>query len=108
MSEYKFDVTITDKRFYNEGTSWGVFGFSTKTEEDIPHLVKDDFDDFGGFGLSDKEQVRHGVIAGSVQNLEVGTEYELTAIVEYSKKFKTYNFVPKTARPKIPTTIGRI
>lgn len=94
MSEYKFDIMITSNRFYNEASNWGVFGFSTLSKDDIPHLVKDDFDN-----------VRHGVVAGSVQMLEVGAEYSLRAIIEYNKKFKSYNFVPITCSPKVPTTI---
>jgi len=94
MSEYKFDIMITSKRFYNETTNWGVFGFSTTTKEEIPHLDKDDFDN-----------VRYGVITGGVQLLEVGTEYEFNGFIEYNKKYKSYNFVPKSVRLKVPTTL---
>lgn len=100
MSEYKFDIVVTGKMYYNEATNWGVFSFQTKTEEDIPHLVKDDFGEF-----KDGSVIKYGTLAGSVQYLDVGEEYEFIGFTEFNKKYKSYNFVPKSVRLKIPTTL---
>ena len=38
--QYVFNVVITDCRYYNEDSGWGVYKFST--EDDIPYYVKCD------------------------------------------------------------------
>ena len=36
---YKFKSTITYCRYYNDSSTWGVYGFST--EDNIPHFIKE-------------------------------------------------------------------
>ena len=36
---YKFKATITYCRYYNDSSTWGVYGFST--DDDIPHFTKE-------------------------------------------------------------------
>lgn len=82
MEMYKFKAVPTAERYYNEDSNWGVYVFTTS--EDIPKTEKN-FND-----------VNVGTLAGKVQKLTLGLEYEVTASLEFNKKYNSFNYVPQT------------
>lgn len=88
---YEFDIMPIRERYYNEDSCYGVYVFRTKDE--IPYVKE--YDD--GFSV--------GVLAGRVQKLTLGVEYKTKVTVEYSQKYKEYNYIPKTVVLKCPETI---
>lgn len=88
---YEFDIMPIRERYYNEDSCYGVYVFRTKDE--IPYVKE--YDD--GFSV--------GVLAGRVQKLTLGVEYKTKVTVEYSPKYKEYNYIPKTVVLKCPETI---
>jgi len=108
MEIYEFNIRVESQRFYNEENNFGVFGFSTDTIKEIPHLEFQDksvFDDFDNGMSNDVGKRATGTIVGKVQMLEVGEEYLFKGTMEYSKKFESYNFKPISCTSKIPATL---
>lgn len=92
MSEpVKFRGIVTFQRYYNEDNFWGVF--SVKTKEKLPFAKEvnqpNTFED-------DKDFEPHYVIclAGKVQQLYVGSQYEIVANCEYNSRYKEWNYIP--------------
>ena len=92
---YKFKMIPVDERFYNEDSSWGVCNFSTK--DDIPELrmYKDPFDD-------NATPQMMSTIAGKMQKLYLGSEYNVTATLEYNKKYNSYQYNPISITANMP------
>lgn len=94
--QYVFNVVITDCRYYNEDSGWGVYKFST--EDDIPYYVKCDIPFDKEESKSDK---KFGTLAGKMQELNVGAEYKVTATFKNDKKYGD-QYVPKSVYALMP------
>ena len=72
---YNFKIIPIDERYYNDDSSWGVFNF--KTDDNIPELkiYKDPFD-------KNADPQMMSTIAGKMQKLYLGSEYNVTAKLE--------------------------
>jgi len=98
----KFRGVVTFQRYYNEDSFWGVFNVRTKEnlpfseEVNQPNAFEDD---------EDFEPHYIVCVAGKMQQLYVGSEYEFTATCEYSSKYKTWNYVPSTVTAIAPSSI---
>jgi len=94
---YKFKATIQNERYYSEETNWGCYAFITRDE--IPNC-KEYSDPF----LDDVESVglRYGMIAGKLQKLYIGAEYEIHARQEYNSKYKSWQFAPTIVSAIVP------
>jgi len=98
----KFRGVVTFQRYYSENSFWGVF--NVKTKERLPFSQEitnpNAFED-------DEDFEPHYVVcvAGKMQQLYVGSEYEFTASCEYSSKYKTWNYVPSTVTALAPSSI---
>ena len=83
---YKFKATITYCRYYNDSSTWGVYGFST--EDNIPHFIKETKVDSP---FEDKKEVnpnrKLSTLAGKMQELVVGGEYVVKARYKKDKKY---------------------
>lgn len=92
---YKFKMIPVDERFYNEDSSWGVFNFETK--DDIPELrtYKDPFD-------NDAVPKMMSTIAGKMQKLYLGSEYNVSATLEYNKKYDAWQYTPISITANMP------
>lgn len=90
METYKFKAVPTDIRYYNEESAWGCYIFNTN--DDIPQTKEG----YNG--------VKIGTLAGKMQMLSLGLEYEVTATLEYNKKYQKYNYVPQTVISIKPKT----
>lgn len=92
---YKFKITVIDERFYNEDSSWGVFNFTTT--DDIPELkmYKDPFN-------IDAAPQMMSTIAGKMQKLYLGSEYNVTATLEYNKKYDSWQYTPVSIVANMP------
>lgn len=89
--QIKFKCVPVTERFYSEDSSYGVFVFHTK--DDIPKyddVPENTFD-------SDlyAKNTKMSVLAGNMQQLYLGVEYEVTATLEYNAKYKSYQYKPK-------------
>jgi exodeoxyribonuclease V alpha subunit len=92
---YKFKIIPIDERFYNEDSSWGVFNFTTT--DDIPELkmYKDPFE------LNAPPQMM-STIAGKMQRLYLGAEYNVTATLEHNKKYDSWQYAPISITANMP------
>ena len=80
--QFEFEATITNCRFYNSDTSWGVYRFSTK--HDLPYLDEVISDSLWG-GPQDTEITKFGSLVGKMQELSIGCKYNIVATIEESK-----------------------
>lgn len=85
----KFRIVPIRERYYNEDTAWGVFEFTTS--DDIPKYQTCD----NPFVGSNSKQ-KLSTLCGKMQKLYLGSNYEVTAKMEYNDKFKQYQYVPIT------------
>lgn len=98
----KFRGVVTFQRYYSEDSFWGVFNVRTKEnlpfseEMNQPNAFEDD-EDFEPYYIV--------CVAGKMQQLYVGSEYEFTATCEYSSKYKTWNYVPSNVTAIAPSSI---
>ena len=98
----KFRGVVTFQRYYSEDSFWGVFNVKTKEklpfaqEINQPNVFEDD---------KDFEPYYSVCVAGKMQQLYVGSEYEFTAICEYSSKYKTWNYIPSVVTAITPSSI---
>lgn len=87
----KFKCVPVTERFYSEDSSYGVFVFHTKDNipkyDDVPENTFDS-------ELYAKNN-KMSVLAGNMQQLYLGVEYEVTATLEYNAKYKSYQYKPK-------------
>lgn len=102
MSEpVTFRGVVTYQRYYNEDSFWGVFNVKTKERLEHSEEVTDPniFED-------DKDFEPHYIvcIAGKVQQLYVGSEYEFRAKCEYNSRYNTWNYVPISVTAIAPSS----
>lgn len=87
----KFKCVPVTERFYSEDSSYGVFVFHTK--DDIPKY--DDVPENTFNSDLYAKNTKMSVLAGNMQQLYLGVEYEVTATLEYNAKYKSYQYKPK-------------
>ena len=98
----KYRGVVTYQRYYNEDSFWGVFNVKVKDklpfsqEINNPSIFEDD---------EDFEPHYVVCVAGKMQQLYVGSEYEFTATCEYNSKYKSWNYVPSTVTALAPSSI---
>ena len=96
--EINFKIIPQFERYYKDETSWGVYSFIT--EDDIPEykcVTQQDF--YGG-----EKQIKQALLVGKVQQLVIGSEYKVTATLEYNETYKSHQYVPKIVTAIVPTT----
>lgn len=98
----KFKCVPVTERYYNSDSSYGVFVFHTR--DDIPQYDKVPLDDF--FTACD-ENLKMSILAGNMQQLYVGSEYEVIATLDYNSKYKSYQYKPKSIISVVPKTIDQ-
>lgn len=92
------------QRFYNEDTNWGVYAFIS--HDDIPYfdpLKSKDRNDFYT-NCDDERPAKFSILTGKVQQLYLGTSYQIEANVVYNAKYKSYQYDPITVIPDVPKT----
>ena len=72
---FKFKIVPQQERFYNENSNWGVYTFTT-TSNDIPYFYDCYDDPFG----DDPKQLKGSTLAGKMQRLTIGVEYNAEEI----------------------------
>lgn len=93
---------ITYERYYSEDSSFGVYTFTTN--DDIPEyseyrdslLILDEKEEW------DDHTQKMSILAGNLQRLCIGGEYEVTAELSYNSKFKSYQYKPSIVLAKEP------
>ena len=104
---FKFKATITYCRYYNDSSTWGVYGFST--EDNIPHFIKETKVDLP---FEDKKEVnpnrKLSTLAGKMQELVVGGEYMIKATYKHDKNYgdqynpiSIYALIPQTRESQL-------
>jgi exodeoxyribonuclease V alpha subunit len=93
----KFKLIPQFEKYYSEDTNWGCYTFTTK--DDIPKydLIKNPF--------IEDEGIKSSILAGRMQKLCIGTEYEVSVKLENNKKYKNYQYNPITISATIPKNI---
>lgn len=97
-NEIKFRCIPTAEKYYNADSSFGVFTFHTKDK--IPEYWETPYSPFDG-NVAD---VRMSTLAGTMQQLYVGSEYEVIATLEYNKKYDTWQYKPSVVTSVMPKT----
>ena len=99
----QFKIQPTAERFYNTNSNWGVYVF--QTNDDIPHYEEGyDFDPFDTNPYSRSNAVKIGTLCGNMQRLTIGVTYNVTAEVEYNKKYKSWQYQPSMITSVVPKT----
>ena len=97
-NEVKFKFVPVAERYYNSDSSYGVFVFHTKDDipeyDDVPESPFDSTESTSGKKMS--------ILAGSMQQLYLGSEYEVTAVLNYNSKYKSYQYKPKIITSVMP------
>lgn len=96
--EVEFTCVAVNQRYYSEESNFGVFVFHT--EDDIPEYNEVPTDPFSGI----EENVRMSTLAGNMQQLYIGSEYKVKAVLEYNTKFKSYQYKPISIISVVPKT----
>lgn len=99
LEEIKFKCIPVTERYYSNDSSYGVFVFHTK--DDIPKYDEVPSDPFYG---SENKGMKMSILAGNMQQLYVGSEYEVVATLEYNNKYKSYQYKPKSIVSVVPKT----
>lgn len=81
----EFTAVINQVRYYNDESTWGVFGFSTS--DDIPYYTEGIVDDDDLFGNKRGDKRKFSTLAGKMQELAVGGEYSIKAKVKIDKTY---------------------
>lgn len=104
---FKFKATITYCRYYNEDSTWGVYGFAT--EDEIPHFTTETKIDLP---FEDRKAVnpnrKLSSLAGKMQELVVGGEYMIKATYKCDKTYghqynpiSVYALIPQTRESQL-------
>ena len=80
---YKFKMMAEYEKFYSDDSCYGAYTFTT--HEELPHLKPYLFED-----KIDEKPRYLGNIAGKMQQLYIGSEYEVEATVEFNKRYNCY------------------
>ncbi len=95
---YEFKITPIAELYYNEESVYGVYKFFTK-DSYLPQIKQTESYDF----LTDQVEMKfEGMLVGRTQRLNIGTEYNVKAKLELSKKYKNYNYVPISVGQDLP------
>jgi exodeoxyribonuclease V alpha subunit len=97
---YKFLIVPQYERYYNEDTNWGVYTFTTKDELPEYNEFKDKFaeQEFNNIFL------KQSSLAGKMQKLYIGSEYNVEAKLEYNKKYESWQYNPINISAIAPKT----
>ena len=98
IEEIKFKCVPVTQRYYSEDSSYGVFVFHTK--DDIPEYDLVPPSPF----QTDTEGLKMSMLVGNMQQLYIGSEYEVTATLDYNAKYKSYQYKPKIITSVTPKT----
>ena len=98
----KFRGVIASQRYYNDDSFYGVFAVRT-TDSTLPY--KDEITQPNAFEDDEGYMPRYIVIvAGKMQQLYVGSEYEFIAMPTYSSKYKSWQYEPITVTAIAPSS----
>lgn len=89
IQEIKFRCVPVQERYYSQDSSYGVFVFHTK--DDIPEYDLVPTSPF----QSNTNDLKMSMLVGNMQQLYLGSEYEVTATLDYNAKYKSYQYKPK-------------
>lgn len=100
--EIKFKCVPVTERYYNSDSSYGVFVFHT--ENDIPEY--DEIEKVDSWGQrKDAKNVKMSILAGNMQQLYIGSEYDVVAVLDYNSKYKSYQYKPKSVISVTPKSV---
>lgn len=98
IEEIKFKCVPVHERYYSSDSSYGVFVFHTK--DDIPEYDLVPPSPF----QTNTEGLKMSMLVGNMQQLYIGSEYEVTATLDYNAKYKSYQYKPKIITSVTPKT----
>lgn len=98
IEEIKFKCVPVYERYYSENSSYGVFTFHTM--DDIPEYEPVPSSPFE----TNVKGLKMSILAGNMQQLYIGSEYEVIASLEYNNKYKSYQYKPRIITSITPKT----
>lgn len=96
MEEIKFKCVPVQERYYSDSSSYGIFVFHTK--DNIPEYDVVPSSPF----QSNTSELKMSTLVGNMQQLYVGSEYEVVATMEYNQKYQSYQYKPKSIIAIVP------
>uniref|UniRef100_UPI0040294D04 helix-hairpin-helix domain-containing protein n=1 Tax=Ruminococcus bicirculans (ex Wegman et al. 2014) TaxID=1160721 RepID=UPI0040294D04 len=96
---FKFKIVPQQERFYNENSNWGVYTFTT-TSNDIPYFYDCYDDPFG----DNPRQLKGSTLAGKMQRLTIGVEYNAEVTCSFNSKYNSYQYTPISITANVPKT----
>ena len=100
----KFRGFVVKERYYNEDTTWGVYVIKTSEALEHSNPVTPKDADWDSQFNEEGEQQYYVVIAGKMQHLSLGVEYEITAESDYVKKYNSWQYTPSLILSLAPKT----
>lgn len=100
QEELKFKIVPQYERYYSEDTHYGVYTFTT--DDDIPQYseCKIEMVEFDSNNVKQKQSI----LTGNMQRLYIGSEYEVTAFLDFNKKYNSYQYKSKMITALAPRT----
>lgn len=94
---YKFECNVEYEKFFSEDSFFGCYNVTTKDNVPKGQLYKGN--EFDGYNT---ETIYFLNLAGKMQRLYLGCKYNVTATLEFNKKYNSWQYVPKTLEPLKP------
>lgn len=98
----KFRGLAVYERYYNESSMWGVFNVRTTDELEYSRPITADDVKFEMQFDPDGQQYSIVTVAGNMQHLSIGAEYEFVATPNYNKKYDSWQYAPKQVTSVAP------
>ena len=94
-NQYEFKIVPQKEIFYSEDSSFGIYSFNTI--DNVPYCKKVD-------SVFEDEKIKTSKLIGNMQQLSIGSEYNIIAEPYFEEKYKCWQFKPITITSIIPKT----
>jgi exodeoxyribonuclease V alpha subunit len=95
---YEFKLKIERECYYNEDSDYGVYDFTTTN--DLP-----EYNEYKNlFGEETSEDLKQSKLVGNMQQLYIGSEYNVKAKLEYNKKYNSWQYNAINVSAIVPKT----
>ncbi|MEO2600953.1 AAA family ATPase [Clostridium butyricum] len=93
---YKFEGVSEFEKYYSEDNFYGAYNMSI--HDNLPHSKE-----YNGFSIDGEENKKYFInIAGNMQRLYLGCKYEMSATLDFNKRYNCWQYTPvnvKTIKP---------
>lgn len=91
----EFEIVPTNELFYNDTSCYGIYNFTTNSEQEHLQAIR----------MYDNTDTYIGIVAGNMQQLNLGLKYKVNAYPSYSEKYKNWQYTISSISPIKPSTM---